>query len=47
VKLEQKRWTEKSCSTFYSYGEISPFTRGVPCELHNQMTTITAFLEIS
>ena len=30
---------------FYSYGEISPFTRGVQCELHNQTMTITTFSE--
>jgi len=30
---------------FYSYGEISPFTTGAKCELHNQTMTITAFLE--
>lgn len=30
---------------FYSYGEISPFTPGAPCELHNQTMTITTFLE--
>ncbi|OPY71586.1 MAG: FIST N domain protein [Syntrophorhabdus sp. PtaU1.Bin058] len=30
---------------FYSYGEISPFTPGAKCELHNQTMTITAFLE--
>ena len=30
---------------FYSYGEISPFTKGAPCELHNQTMTITAFSE--
>ena len=30
---------------FYSYGEISPFTSGVECELHNQTMTITAFSE--
>ena len=30
---------------FYSYGEISPFTRGARCELHNQTMTITAFSE--
>ncbi len=30
---------------FYSYGEISPFTAGAPCELHNQTMTITAFSE--
>jgi hypothetical protein len=26
---------------FYSYGEISPFAPGAPCELHNQTMTIT------
>lgn len=26
---------------FYSYGEISPFTPGVSCKLHNQTMTIT------
>jgi len=30
---------------FYSYGEISPFTPGAKCELHNQTMTITAFME--
>ncbi len=31
---------------FYSYGEISPFTPGDTCELHNQTMTITAFTEV-
>jgi hypothetical protein len=30
---------------FYSYGEISPFTPGASCELHNQTMTITTFAE--
>ncbi len=30
---------------FYSYGEISPFSRGEKCELHNQTMTITAIHE--
>lgn len=30
---------------FYSYGEIAPFMRGAPCELHNQTMTITVFSE--
>ena len=30
---------------FYSYGEISPFTPGASCELHNQTMTITTLLE--
>jgi len=30
---------------FYSYGEISPLTPNVNCELHNQTMTITTFSE--
>ena len=30
---------------FYSYGEISPFTPGATCELHNQTMTITTLSE--
>ncbi len=30
---------------FYSYGEISPFTPGASCKLHNQTMTITLFGE--
>lgn len=30
---------------FYSYGEISPFTRSVDCKLHNQTMTITYIAE--
>ncbi len=30
---------------FYSYGEISPSAAAMPCELHNQTMTITAFRE--
>ena len=30
---------------FYSYGEISPFTRTAKCELHNQTMTITTLSE--
>ncbi|MEI7430351.1 MAG: FIST N-terminal domain-containing protein [Betaproteobacteria bacterium] len=30
---------------FYSYGEISPFTSGVACKLHNQTMTISYFDE--
>src|SRR5208282_5180858 len=30
---------------FYSYGEISPFTPGANCELHNQTMTITTLSE--
>jgi hypothetical protein len=31
---------------FYSYGELSPFSQGEPCRLHNQTMTITALTEI-
>ena len=31
---------------FYSYGEISPFTPGASCKLHNQTMTITCLSEI-
>jgi hypothetical protein len=30
---------------FYSYGEISPFTGGMSCKLHNQTMTITHLME--
>jgi hypothetical protein len=30
---------------FYSYGEISPFTPGARCELHNQTMTVTTLSE--
>lgn len=30
---------------FYSYGEISPFSSGESCQLHNQTMTITTFVE--
>lgn len=32
-------------TSFYSYGEISPFTAGEMCKLHNQTMTITTFSE--
>jgi len=32
-------------SGFYSYGGISPFGTGTPCQLHNQTMTITTFAE--
>jgi hypothetical protein len=32
-------------SGFYSYGEISPFSKSVKCELFNQTMTITTFSE--
>lgn len=31
---------------FYSYGEISPFTPGTSCHLHNQTMTITCLSEV-
>lgn len=30
---------------FYSYGEVSPFSRASPCELHNQTMTVTTISE--
>lgn len=30
---------------FYSYGELAPRGRGVPCELHNQTMTVTTLRE--
>jgi hypothetical protein len=38
---------DKNCavSGFYTYGGLSPFGVGTPCELHNQTMTITAFSE--
>jgi hypothetical protein len=30
---------------FYSYGELSPFVKDAPCELHNQTMTVTMFTE--
>lgn len=33
-------------SGFYSYGEISPITKGQGCQLHNQTMTITTFNEM-
>lgn len=35
----------KMCG-FYSYGEISPFSKNAKCELHNQTMTITTFKEV-
>jgi hypothetical protein len=31
---------------FYSYGELSPLSKGTQCELHNQTMTITTFAEL-
>ncbi len=30
---------------FYSYGEISPYVKGEPCDLHNQTMTLTTIQE--
>jgi hypothetical protein len=37
--------SQTTLTGFYSYGEISPFTRGGKPELHNQTMTITALTE--
>jgi hypothetical protein len=38
---------DKDCTIagFYTYGGLSPFGVGTPCELHNQTMTITTFSE--
>lgn len=36
---------ETTRTGFYSYGEISPFARGVSCKLHNQTMTITTIAD--
>ena len=38
--------TETVLTGFYSYGEISPFSPGDRCELHNQTMTVTTLTEI-
>lgn len=37
--------TNTTLCGFYSYGEISPFSKDAKCELHNQTMTITTFKE--
>lgn len=37
--------TDTFMTGFYSYGEISPFSAGASCELHNQTMTITTLTE--
>lgn len=32
---------------YYSYGEISPFVAGGPCDLHNQTMTLTTLAELA
>ena len=34
-------------SGFYSYGELAPFGKFQPCQLHNQSMTITTFSELA
>lgn len=34
-------------SGFYSYGELAPFGKFQPCQLHNQTMTITTFSELA
>ena len=37
--------SETKLCGFYSFGEIAPFSKFSPCELHNQTMTITTFSE--
>ncbi len=47
VEAAQNIFGPETCVTgFYSYGEISPFTPGAGCELHNQTMTITTLSEV-
>lgn len=39
--------TGATLAGFYSYGEISPFTKAVECKLHNQTMTITYLSEVA
>ncbi|MBC7864784.1 MAG: FIST C-terminal domain-containing protein [Bacteroidia bacterium] len=46
IEVIRETYGEKTALTgFYSYGEISPGTDSVKCELHNQTMTITTFTE--
>jgi hypothetical protein len=47
TEIVKKKLGEKAFTTgFYSYGEISPFSKNAKCELHNQTMTITTIREI-
>jgi hypothetical protein len=39
--------TGATLAGFYSYGEISPFSRAVECKLHNQTMTISYIAEVA
>jgi hypothetical protein len=45
--LAAEEMLNKDCTIagFYTYGGLSPFGVGTPCELHNQTMTITTFSE--
>lgn len=45
--LAAEEFLDKDCTVagFYTYGGLSPFGVGTPCELHNQTMTITTFSE--
>lgn len=44
--VKSKLGEQASITGFYSYGEISPFTKDAKCELHNQTMTITTIREL-
>ncbi|HWB62555.1 MAG TPA: FIST N-terminal domain-containing protein, partial [Chitinophagales bacterium] len=44
--VRHKLGAETAITGFYSYGEISPFSKSAKCQLHNQTMTITAFSEV-
>ncbi len=46
IEIVKKKLGDKAFTTgFYSYGEISPFSKDAKCELHNQTMTITTIKE--
>jgi hypothetical protein len=46
VKNPESILGNNKISGFYSYGGISPLTKGTSCELHNQTMTMTTFTEL-
>ncbi len=44
--VQQVIGPQATLTGFYSYGEISPFTPGAQCRLHNQTMTITTLTEV-
>lgn len=45
LAAEESLGKECTVAGFYTYGGLSPFEAGTPCELHNQTMTVTTFSE--